>query len=108
MHYGAHEAIGPDAVIGRYCESRAGRDKGKTFIIVGLCEDHEHVFICDGKLRKLARPKKKKLMHLRVSLRGDDELRALLSSGKTVQDAQIRKSIARFHGLSEDPKAQTV
>ena len=90
----AHEALG------RYCVSRAGRDKGKTFIIVGVGEDH--VFVCDGGLRKFARPKKKKLMHLRVSLRGDDEIRALLSAGKAVQDARIRKSIAKFRGLSED------
>ena len=93
-----HDARVHDA-IGRYCVSRAGRDKGKTFIIVGLAGDQEHVLICDGELRKIAKPKKKKPMHLRISLRGDDEIRATLVGGKTVQDAQVRKSIAKFQGL---------
>lgn len=45
--------------------SLAGRDKGRVFVIVGVL-DEEHVYIADGKMRKIEKPKKKKLKHLRV------------------------------------------
>ena len=45
--------------------SLAGRDKGRKFVIVGVLDD-EHVYIADGKMRKIEKPKKKKLKHLKV------------------------------------------
>lgn len=52
-----------DIVTGRVVKSTAGRDKGKFFVIVSTIDDN-HVFIADGHLRKIEKPKKKKLKHL--------------------------------------------
>ncbi len=51
--------------IGCVATSLAGRDKGRKFVIVGVL-DEEHVYIADGKMRKIEKPKKKKLKHLKV------------------------------------------
>ena len=50
--------------IGRVVTSKAGRDKGRTFLIVGLC-DENYVYLADGETRKLAAPKMTKRTHLR-------------------------------------------
>ena len=47
--------------------SLAGRDKGRRFVIVGVLDD-EHVYIADGKMRRIEKPKKKKLKHLKVEM----------------------------------------
>jgi ribosomal protein L14E/L6E/L27E len=49
--------------VGRVVRSMAGRDKGRLFLVVGVF-DEEHLMIADGDLRKLEKPKKKKLRHL--------------------------------------------
>lgn len=45
--------------------SLKGRDKGRLFLIIGY-QDEAYALIADGKLRKLEKPKKKKLMHLKA------------------------------------------
>ncbi len=46
--------------VGRVAVSKAGRDKGRAFVILELA-DKDHVLIADGKLRKLEKPKRKSL-----------------------------------------------
>jgi ribosomal protein L14E/L6E/L27E len=48
---------------GDFVVSLAGRDRGRTFIVTGICGDG-YVLIADGKLRKVEKPKRKKLKHL--------------------------------------------
>ena len=43
--------------------SRAGRDRGRAFVILKLI-DGDYVLLVDGRLRTLERPKKKKRRHL--------------------------------------------
>lgn len=50
---------------GRYAVSLCGRDKGRIFLIVGMSEEN-YVLCCDGKLRKLEKPKRKKLKHIKL------------------------------------------
>lgn len=50
-------------LIGRLVYSKAGRDKGRYYVIVEVL-DKNYVLVCDGKLRTRERPKKKKLIHL--------------------------------------------
>ena len=49
--------------VGRVVRSKAGRDSGRLFLVVRIL-DEEHLMIADGDLRKLEKPKKKKLRHL--------------------------------------------
>ena len=88
--------------IGRVVTSKAGRDQGRTSLIVGVCDDN-HVYIADGELRKLASPKKKKLKHLKIEKDTAESVREKLLEGKKVFDAEIRKSILTLgYNIRED------
>lgn len=67
--------------------SRAGRDSGRAFVVLGTI-DENFVWIVDGRLRTLDRPKKKKRMHLLKA----SETRMELSGH--LLDADIRKFLA--------------
>ncbi|MBR6514482.1 MAG: KOW domain-containing RNA-binding protein [Clostridia bacterium] len=52
-------------MIGRIAVSTQGRDKGRAFIIVDTPEEN-FVMLCDGELRRLEKPKRKKLKHIKL------------------------------------------
>jgi ribosomal protein L14E/L6E/L27E len=56
-------------LVGRLAYSKAGRDKGKPYIIVKVL-DEKYVYLSNGSLRSVEKPKLKKLMHLNVSNEG--------------------------------------
>lgn len=77
-------------LLGKLVHSKSGRDKGKYFIIIGII-DAEYVYISDGDLRKIEKPKKKKLKHLGFTNLMADEIReAILSDGR-ISNSKIRK-----------------
>ena len=68
---------GISTALGRVVYSKAGRDKKRPFIIVGVNDDGT-VDIADGSLRVLAKPKRKNLRHIvitetRISQSGFDD-----------------------------------
>lgn len=50
---------------GQVVRSKKGRDEGKVYIIMDIIDD-DLILLVDGKLRKLDRPKKKKVKHLYI------------------------------------------
>ncbi len=50
---------------GQVVRSQKGRDEGKVYIIIEIIDD-DLLLLVDGKLRKLDRPKKKKVKHLYI------------------------------------------
>ena len=48
--------------IGSIVRSKAGRDKGRLFLVVDIKDGY--IYVSDGKLRRVESPKKKKLKHL--------------------------------------------
>lgn len=78
--------------IGRVVLAKAGRDKGKAFIIIQRLDD-EYVLIADGVGRKIEQPKKKKVKHLKPKPILVQELKQKLEAGVTVLNADLRKSL---------------
>ncbi len=72
--------------------SLSGRDKGKYFIITAIPEEN-YVLIADGVLRKLDKPKKKKLKHLELKEECLDNIKEKLVEGKKVFDAELRSAL---------------
>lgn len=67
--------------IGSIAVSTAGRDRYRVFLITGVCDESSGVvYTADGKLRKLEKPKRKKLRHLRIVESGTKEREALVKS----------------------------
>lgn len=54
-----------DDLLGHLFVSLAGRDKDIVCTVVGISEDDGYVMIADGRIRKVEKPKKKKLKHLK-------------------------------------------
>ena len=84
-----------DLKIGQIVKSKAGRDKGRIFLI---CEvvDEQFVLVCDGDLRKLNNPKKKKVKHLMVYNTVLTEFAERLQCNENLDDAYIRKLLEPY------------
>jgi len=74
------------------CLSKSGRDKGRYFVITQVIDDN-YVMIADGVVRKLAKPKKKKLRHLSLKPVVLDVIGEKLESNKKVFDAELKSAI---------------
>ena len=86
-----------NAAVGQIVVSRAGRDAGRTFVVVRVIDDL-YVEICDGDLRKVEKPKKKKIKHLNITGKIAEGLAEKLKSGDRITNAEIRKALVDFVG----------
>lgn len=78
--------------LGTICYSKSGRDKGRYYAVVGIVDD-EYVLIADGMLRKLSKPKKKKLKHLRMKPIVLNAIGEKLKEGKKIFDAELKSAL---------------
>ena len=71
------------------------RDKGRAFIVYDYNDDY--VFIVDGDLRKLEKPKKKKKIHIQISKHIDEEIRNKIENELYLLNSDIRKALAKYN-----------
>ena len=83
-------------VLGEYVVSRAGRDKGKLFIVTSILNDI-YVTVADGDLRRVENPKKKKLKHLNPINKISDEIADKLNNNKKVTNLSVRREIEKLN-----------
>lgn len=88
----------PNPVIGRVAFSKAGRDKGKIFIVVGVINE-DFVLIADGDLRPVERPKKKRLKHLRYTDLTAGAIVERMNGGIRVVNADLKAAIREVQEL---------
>ena len=87
-----------DVTVGDLVVSRAGRDKGRPFVV--LRAEEGFVYLVDGDLRRLSKPKKKKRMHVKPYPK-KGSCRKELPEGRPMCDADIRKHIAALTAVDE-------
>ena len=75
--------------IGSVVISKAGRDRGRPFLVVDVVDD-DFVMVANGALRKMDRQKKKRRKHLKPTGAVVEELRTRLREGKPVEDHELR------------------
>ena len=78
--------------IGTVVKSLKGRDKDKYFCVV--CIENEYVYLCDGKERKLKKPKRKKIKHIQIT-------QAKLQTETLHVDKHINKAIKSLNIVEE-------
>lgn len=78
--------------LGQLVTSKAGRDKGRYFFVVGIV-DEDYVLIADGDLRKISSPKKKKIKHLVFHDMADNEIFQKIKENRQITDAELRKCL---------------
>jgi ribosomal protein L14E/L6E/L27E len=83
-------------VLGSVVMSKSGRDSGNFFAIVKLV-DAEYVMISDGEIRKIEKPKKKKIKHLRPNGEILSKIAVKLQKGETVHNSELRSALRAFN-----------
>lgn len=79
---------------GLVVRSKAGRDKGDLFIILRM--ENEYAYIANGELRKVDRPKKKKLRHLQLTGFVSEFIANKLALSGKVTNQEVRKALAEY------------
>ncbi len=84
--------------VGNFVVSTAGHDLGNYYVIIN--KDDEYIYLVDGKIKRINRPKKKKRKHIRKINYVDPSLTELIKNS-TVRDEEIKRSIKlRLNGDS--------
>jgi len=79
-------------MIGMFAVSKAGHDKGKMYVIIG--QEDDILYLADGKIRGLEKPKKKKKKHLQiVSSELDPVIVGKLTQKQTIYNEEIKRAI---------------
>ncbi|KAJ52247.1 ribosomal protein L14E/L6E/L27E [Clostridium tetanomorphum] len=86
--------------IGKVVCSKAGRDKGRFFIVTAVLNE-EYVYISDGSLRFVEKPKKKKIKHLVFTNVIADEIKKTLLENNEVSNLMIRKFL-QSHDMNKE------
>lgn len=79
---------------GQVVYSKSGRDKRRPFIVVDF--DGQYVYLVDGDLRKLKKPKKKKIMHVQIVNDVIDCIKIKLERNEYLNDADFRKVLRAY------------
>jgi len=82
---------GPFTVV----KSLAGRDEGRLFLV--LEEFPEYVSLADGRLRRVEKPKRKKVKHTKVM----GQTRAEEDTGKALTNSRAWKLLAEFAATAD-------
>lgn len=84
-----------DLDIGQIVKSKSGRDAGRIFVVFGKV-DNNHVLIVDGSLRRVDKPKKKKIKHLAKLNLVSTEIREAILNDKRINNAFIRRELTKI------------
>ena len=84
-----------ESLVGRFATSKAGHDKTQLYVIVA--EEGDFVSLCDGRLRTMNKPKKKRKKHVQLICRmvNEELLQRLYENGK-VLDEEIKYEIKNY------------
>lgn len=75
--------------------SKAGRDKGKYFIVLEVV-NADYVLIADGGMRKVDNPKLKKCKHLENTGKTSERVCQKLADGTRVTNPELHRELAEF------------
>lgn len=86
--------------LGKIVYSKAGRDQDKVFVVVSVLND-KYVYVCDGSLRPVEKPKKKKIKHLEFTNIIAEEIGNLSISDEKVTNAIIKGILQSYDNDKE-------
>lgn len=79
-------------MIGMFVFSKAGHDKNQVYVVVK--EEQEYVYLVDGRLKLLNKPKKKNKKHIQlISRRVNQKLQDNLNDSNPVYDEELKRAI---------------
>ena len=81
-------------MIGKFATSKAGHDKTKLYIIIN--EDLEYVYLVDGDLKPLDKPKKKRKKHIQIINKVDEIIQNKLDTKQIIYNEDIKRAIKLY------------
>jgi ribosomal protein L14E/L6E/L27E len=84
--------------VGQIVKSKAGRDKDRPFVVIGIV-DQQYVLVADGDLRKVDKPKKKKVRHLAKYNIVSEDIKQKINNNDKVSNLLLRRELEKL-GLS--------
>ncbi len=93
-----------DAQVGQLVTSRAGRDAGQQFLVIGYMG--RRVLVADGRARSVQRPKQKNLRHVSLHEVWAQDIRAKLLANVSVSNADIRDALEKLQDGVEEVDRQ--
>ena len=79
--------------LGQIVVSKAGRDAGRRFLVTKVI-DEQFVQITDGDLRRVDKPKRKKIKHLETNGFAAEEIKEKLLNNARITNPEVRKALA--------------
>lgn len=86
--------------LGEIVVSKAGRDTGKYYIVVGQ-ENENYVKIADGDTRRIEAPKRKNVKHLYFTGDVMEELAIWLENKKRIRNEDLKRFIKDYEKNEE-------
>ncbi|MCG8483953.1 MAG: KOW domain-containing RNA-binding protein [Clostridia bacterium] len=81
--------------VGQIVSSKAGRDKDRLFVIIDIVDD-QYVLIADGDLRKIEKPKKKKVRHLLKQNIINSDIKEKLEKNEKLDNIYLRRELEKL------------
>ena len=81
-------------MIGKFATSKAGHDKTKLYVIMN--EDAEYVYLVDGDLKPVDKPKKKSKKHIQIINRVDETIQNKLETKQIIYNEDIKRAIKLY------------
>ena len=87
-------------LIGNVVLSKAGRDKGHLYIIIGQVNS-EYVLVADGNTKTMNKPKKKKLKHISFLNDINEEIKLSVLNDEKSTDLKIKR-LLKLKGIVKE------
>lgn len=83
-------------MIGKFAKSKAGHDKNNIYIIIE--ETDNEVYLVDGVIRTVEKPKKKRKKHIQIiHEKVSDELEEKIRTRKPLQNEEVKRQIKLYN-----------
>lgn len=82
-------------MIGKFATSKAGHDKMQLYVITDM--EGDFVYLCDGRLKPIEKPKKKRIKHIQIiNTAVEESLYNRLQNKETVRNEEIKYAIKKY------------
>ncbi len=79
---------------GMLAQSVAGHDLRKIYVIIRV--EEEYVYLVDGRLKTVEKPKKKNKKHIQLIRKPQKEITKKLTNGQKIENEEIKRAIKQY------------
>ena len=81
-------------LVGCFAVSKAGHDKRTVYIIVD--SDAQYVYLSDGRIKTIEKPKKKKIKHIQIIKQKDETIECKLNANQKIMNEDVKHAIKMY------------